>query len=77
MLLDPQSRSYIQDLRTTDPREDESRTPRAGYCETPTSGSSNTPTSNNGAMINRAGYSGSRATPAKVRRCCYAVLSMK
>jgi len=46
-----------------------SRTRRAGCYEIRTSGSSNIPTSNNGATTNRAGCSGSRATPAKARRC--------
>jgi hypothetical protein len=45
------------------------RTRRAGCYETPTSGSLNIPTSNNGVTTNRAGCSGSRATPAKARRC--------
>jgi hypothetical protein len=52
-----------------------SRIRRAGYCETLTSGSSNIPTSNTGATTNRAGCSGSRATPARARRCCSAALS--
>ena len=45
-----------------------SRTRRAGFCETLTSKSSNIPIFNNSATTNRAGYSGSKVIPAKVRR---------
>jgi hypothetical protein len=54
-----------------------SRTRRAACCETPTSGSSNTPTFTNGVITIRVECCGSKAIPAKARRCCCAVLSMR
>jgi hypothetical protein len=60
-------RTYGQQIHAR--TRSESRTQRTDYCETPTSGSSNIPTSNYGATTNRAGCSGSKATPAKARRC--------
>lgn len=54
-----------------------SRTRRAAYCETRTSGSSNIPTFTNGVRTDRVECCGSKATPAKARRCCSAVSSTR
>jgi hypothetical protein len=54
-----------------------SRTRRAACCETHTSGSSNMPTFITGVITNRVECCGSKAIPAKARRCCCAVLSMR
>lgn len=54
-----------------------SRTRKAACCETPTSGSSNTPTFTNGVITISVKCCGSKVIPAKARRCCCAVSSMR
>ena len=54
-----------------------SRTRRVAWCETPISGSSNTPTFTNGVITISVKYCGSKVIPAKARRCCCAVSSMR